>query len=158
MIMTNKRTVLKFFFMLSFVLLALQQARADLPVVNIGVVIDGPWERNDEIRELFQKEILELTRGEFDVRFPETMLLEAAWTAAGVQEAIDRLLTDPEVDLILALGVIASDNVCRRGALPKPVIAPFVIDRELQDILLKDGASGIPNLNYVSFRQQSRQT
>ncbi|UCE19176.1 MAG: TolC family protein, partial [Gemmatimonadota bacterium] len=149
--MTNRRNVLKFFLMLSSVLLPYTQTLADLPVVNIGVVIDGPWERNDEIRTLFQREILELTRREFDVRFPGEKRLEADWTAAGVQEAIERLLTDSEVDLILALGVIASDDVCRRGELPKPVIAPFVIDRELQDILLKDGASGITNLNYVSL-------
>ena len=38
-----------------------------LPVVNIGVVVDGPWERNDEIRELTRKEILALTEGEFEV-------------------------------------------------------------------------------------------
>jgi outer membrane protein len=123
---------------------------AALPPVNIGIAIDGPWDRNDEIRELFQNEILELTRGEFDVRFAEGKRLEADWTVAGVKNVIDRLLSDPEVDLILALGVLASDNVCRRGDLPKPVIAPFVIDHDLQAILLKNGASGVKNLNYVS--------
>ena len=138
-------------FLLSPIFMILAQVGAEFPVVNIGIVIDGPWEKNDEIRELFQNEILELMREEFDVRFPEEKRLEADWTANGVRNAIDALLADSEVDLVLSLGVIASDDVCRRGDLPKPVIAPFVIDRELQEILLEDGASGITNLNYVSF-------
>lgn len=126
------------------------QANAELPVIHVGIVIDGPWDRNVEIRELFQNEILNLTLGEFDVRFPEEKRLEADWTVDGVTHAINQLLSDPDVDLILALGVIASDNVCCRRELPKPVIAPFVIDQDLQAILLKDGASGVKNLNYVS--------
>ena len=42
---------------------------AEISPIRIGIVIDGPWERNDEIRGIIQQEILDLTRGEFDVRF-----------------------------------------------------------------------------------------
>ena len=40
------------------------------PVVNVATVIDGSWERNEEVESRFREEILALTRGEFDVRFP----------------------------------------------------------------------------------------
>ena len=49
---------------------------AQLPVVRIGVAVDGPWERNREILDLFQSEIRTLTRDEFDVRFPEDKIAE----------------------------------------------------------------------------------
>ena len=123
---------------------------AQLPVVRIGVVVDGPWERNEEVLALFRQEILDLTRGEFDVRFPEDKTIVGNWTLPRVDAALDSLLADPEVDLVLAIGVIASDTASRRGGLPKPVVAPFVIDAEVQGLPQEDGASGIPNLSYIS--------
>ncbi len=124
---------------------------ADLPVVTIGIVIDGPWERNDEILTQFQHEILEITRGEFDVRFPREKLIQADWTQPGVRSALDRLLADREVDLVVASGVLASSDVCRRGPLPKPVVAPFILDPAVQGIPLRNGTSGVPNLSYITF-------
>ena len=84
---------------------------ADLPQVQIGMVVDGPWDRNDQIRTAFEQEILNLTRGEFDVRFPPEKRIEADWTVAGVRAALDRLLADPEVRIVIAAGVLASNEV-----------------------------------------------
>ncbi len=46
-------------------------ASAQEPVVRVGVVIEGPWERNVEIERIIQRELTELMRGEFDLRFPD---------------------------------------------------------------------------------------
>jgi len=119
--------------------------------INIGVVIDGPWEQNDVIREMLKEEISVLTEGEFDVQFPDDKIIIADWTQTGVKAAIDQLFADRSVDLILAMGVLASGEVSWRGDLPKPVIAPFVIDAELQGLPSKNGASGVKNLNYLSL-------
>ena len=148
--MTHRRCICPIILLLSLIVAA-PQAYGELPTVRIGIVTDGYWERNDEVRELFQQEILELTRGEFDVRFPPEKDIEAGWTVAGVRTALDQLLADREVDMILALGIIASDDVCRRGDLPKPAIAPFVIDAEVQGLPLKGDVSGVENLSYVFF-------
>ena len=121
------------------------------PVVRVGIVIDGPWERNDELRKLFEKEILDLTAGEFDVRFPADKLLQGDWTLDGVKAAIDKLLADPEIDFLLTLSPVASTYACRIDELPKPVIAAFVLNPELQGIPYKDGSSGVKNLSYVKF-------
>ncbi len=126
-------------------------ALAQIPVYRIGVVVDGPWQDNDAIAEQTRNEILALTAGEFDVRFPPDKQLTADWTQAGIQAAIDRLLRDPDVDMVLAMGVIASSNVARLGDLPKPVIAPVVIDAQLQGLPSKNGGSGVRNLNYLSL-------
>lgn len=129
---------------------------ADLPLVRIGMVIDGPWERNDEIRTAFEREILDLTRGDFDVRFPPGVRIEADWTVGGVRAALDRLLDDPEVHIVIAAGVLASNEACRRGALPKPVVAPIVLSPQIQGIPFKNGTSGVSNLVYITFPSDFR--
>ncbi len=120
------------------------------PPVRIGVVIDGPWERNAEVEGLFQREILDLLRGEFEVVFPETARIVGDWTVATVESSLDRLLADPNVDIVLAMGIIASDRAFYRRELDKPLIAPFVLDAEIQGAPREGGASGVANLNYLA--------
>ena len=138
---------------------------AQLPVVRIGIVLDGPSERSGEVRPVFEREIGIMLEEQFDVRFPQEKRQEADWTATGVQEVIDRLLADPEVDLLLALGVLSSNDLARRGPLPKPVFAPYVFSRGIQGIpseirerpLSRPGeverirVSGVANLSYVAY-------
>ena len=64
---------------------------------------------------------------------------------------MSRLLADPQVDMVLALGVLASSDAAHHKQLPKPVFAPFVMNAHLQGISPKDGASGVQNLNYLTF-------
>jgi len=117
---------------------------------NIGVVTDGPMARFQEIVEIYQKEIISIASGEFDVKFPADKQLNGGWTLAGVNQAIDRLLADPRVDIVITLGEVATNEVCKRRNLPKPVIAPFVIDAEIQELPIKGNASGVKNLSYIN--------
>lgn len=134
---------------LAAVFLCASSPAASLPVVRMGVVIDGPWSGNDAAGALFQEEILALTEGEFDVRFTPEKTIVSDWTAAGVRAAIDRLLADRNVDMVLALGVLASNDACQRRDLPKPVVAPVVIDADVQHLPAQNGTSGVGNLNYL---------
>lgn len=121
-----------------------------LPVVTIGLVTDGPEARTMMDNRLFADEILALTIGEFDVRFPEDKQLNGGWTAAGARTALERLFADPEVDLVVALGVIASVEACRMEHFLKPTFAPWVLDPQLHDLPIQsDGTSGVHNLSYV---------
>ncbi len=120
-------------------------------MVRIGVVIDGPWEENAAVRELTRVEVQTLTEGEFDVRFPDELYLVGDWTLTTARANLERLLADPSVDLIITWGMLASHAVCCNADLPKPVIAPVMIDREIQGVPLVDGASGVTNLTYVSL-------
>ncbi|MGD2063805.1 MAG: TolC family protein, partial [Nitrospirota bacterium] len=55
------------------------------------------------------------------------------------------------------MGVVACNELAHRRGLPKPVIAPIVIDPELQGLPVVDGASGVHNLNYLaSFKSFRR--
>lgn len=127
------------------------QQKRRLPVVRIGFVMDGPWDRLKQTQAEFEKEIADLLRGEFDVRFPDTKQIMGNWTEKAVSDGINRLLADSEVDLVIALGVLASNDAAIRGDLPKPVLAPVVLDVDLQGLPRKDGASGVKNLSYTAF-------
>ncbi len=130
-------------------------ANSGLPKVRIGIVADGPYQDYGWGKvvksKLFLKEILELTRGEYDVIFPQNRVLHGNWSVKQIKKAVDFLLADSNIDLVIALGVLASHDISRRPFLPKPVVAPFVIDVELQGLPFRRGTSGVRNLSYLSL-------
>lgn len=126
-------------------------SEAQTPVVEIGVVMDGPWAKSDEVMDLFEHEIDELLRGEFDVRFPAEKRFVADWSTLGVTAALNRLLTDSNVDLILAMGPQSSNVAAAKGNLPKPVIAPFVLGAVMPAAPVEEGGSGVRNLVYFTI-------
>ncbi len=129
-------------------------AAEELPVVRIGVLVDGPWEGNELVRRLTREEVTALTDGEFDVRFPDDAYLIGDWTHAQAKENVERLLRDPEVDIVIAWGLLASHAVCCYLELPKPVVAPVIVDPLLQGLPKQNGASGVPNLSYVELENK----
>lgn len=127
----------------------------ELPIVTIGAVIDGPLERHLGIADLLRDEVISLSEREFDIRFPVDKQIVADWTVAGIRAALDRLLEDPEVDIVYAMGLLASNEAVQRRSFPKPVIAPFVESAHTQgapsSIIGGDEVvSGVSNLNYLT--------
>ncbi|MDH3196785.1 MAG: TolC family protein, partial [Candidatus Krumholzibacteria bacterium] len=116
---------------------------------RVGIVTDGPWEQNQIIRQRFIDEILTLTSEDYDVQFPAELQVECDYTVESIRSALRRLLDDPGCDMVLALGVIASHEGTHMAPLPKPLIAPFVIDPQLQQTPADGAASGVPNLSYL---------
>lgn len=130
-------------------------AKSGLPKVRIGIVTDGPYQDYGWGKivknKLFLKEILDLTRGEYDVIFPRKKIVHGNWSVKGIKKAVDYLLADPNIDLVLALGVLSSHDISRRPFLPKPAVAPFVIDIAMQGLPFHRGTSGVRNLSYLSL-------
>ena len=116
----------------------------------VGVVFDGPWERNDELRAGFEEEIAALAAPRFTVVFPAGARRLADWTLAGARAAVEALLADPDIDIVLTYGPVSSSHAINRGGLPKPVVAAFVLDPEAQGFPLEtttagERVSGVPN-------------
>jgi ABC-type uncharacterized transport system substrate-binding protein len=124
----------------------------DLPVVTLGVLVDGESERSLVLLDMLRSEILALTKNEFDLRVPEDKIVIADWTRAGVEIGIGRLLGDREVDVVLGIGAIAADVAAGRGVFPKPLITPLAIDADVQGFPFDPttGGSGVYNFTYAN--------
>ena len=123
---------------------------------GVGVVFDGPWERNPQAQASLEEEIPPLAAPGFRVVFPSAAQRTGDWTLGGVQSAIEALLADPAVHIVLTYGPVASSYAAGRDQLPKPVVAAFVLDPQAQGFPIRAGAagervSGSPNLAYVTF-------
>ena len=120
----------------------------------IGFVLDGPWERDQEMRRLFEVTIAEKL-GSTRVEFPPSKRLSGNWTRTSVAKALNQLLDDSEVDLVITLGVLSSHEAVARSGLPKPVIAARVVGSGVIDTPGKESAvgrvSGVPNLSYITL-------
>lgn len=138
------------FTVLNLILFSLSFAEK-LPTKRIGFVSDGSWQMNEKMIQLYKSEIREITKGEFNVEFPQDKFLVSDWTVKTVNQNLEKLFRDPQVDILITLGAISADQVSHRKNLPKPVIAPFVINPKLQDIPFKDNKSGVKNLVYITF-------
>jgi outer membrane protein len=134
-------------------LLSVPVGAQDLPVVTLGVLIDGESERIMHLFKLLKSETEALTKNEFDLRIQEDKIVTADWTRAGVEIGIGRLLADQEVDIVLAIGAIAADVASSRGVISKPLITPVAIDAGVQGFPFDPatGGSGVPNFTYANI-------
>ena len=121
--------------------------------VTIGIVADGPTARAMMTPAFIRDEALNVLGTSLDMRIPEDKRLHGNWTREGIRAALDRHLSDPEVDVVITLGLLASYEAAHREPLSKPVIAPFVTDPVLQGYPLKEGRSGRHNFVYVASFQ-----
>ena len=97
------------------------------PVYNIGIVTDGSTARDQHRIKVLKQEIGKMAEGEFRANFPAEMVLSGRDTAAGVRKGLQRLLADDNVDLVIALGPVASSLAWQGKGYDKPVLAPFVL-------------------------------
>ena len=121
----------------------------------IGVVLDGPGDWSAGLLAAFEPSVVELTAPRFEVVLPAAKRRIGDSTAAGVRRAIEASLADPDVDIVVAAGPLATHWTARRGALPKPVVGAFVVDPLLQEMPLAmssvgERVSGVANLSYVT--------
>lgn len=122
--------------------------------LRIGVVVDGPllpeWQR---MLARTQKETKLLLEGSRAVSFPDDKRVDGGWDLQRIRAGFDRLLADPDVDLILTLGFLGPLDAARRPKLQKPVLAPLALDPRFSGLpLAKDGVtSGKPRFSYLVY-------
>ena len=121
------------------------------PVVIVGILLDGRWEGDKAALDELILQCNELLSEEFKIKFPESKILSGDWDLEKTHGNLLQLLNDPEVDIVIAYGEISSRLAVFTPNLTKPVIAPVAINAELQRMPIKNGTSGINNLNYLSF-------
>jgi outer membrane protein TolC/ABC-type uncharacterized transport system substrate-binding protein len=118
--------------------------------VRVGVVLDGPAGRQIFTAAAIEREIANVASPDVEIVLPREKRFTGDWSTAGANAALERALADREVDVVLTLGILTSQQAARLTALPKPVIAPLVIDPVLQGYPLTEGRSGRRNFTYVA--------
>ncbi|UCH52358.1 MAG: hypothetical protein JSW09_06935, partial [Pseudomonadota bacterium] len=118
-------------------IIAWAQTAPRRPPVHVAIVTDGSSERVDALRASFLEELRAVNRGEFDIQAPANLQVDADRTLTGVRAALERVLADPQTDVIVTLGVLASHAAAQRANLPKPVVAPLVANPKLQGLPYK---------------------
>ena len=144
----------KFLFILFLFLVcwtAIAQNKSSKESVTIGIVVDGEWDLNKPVLDNLEKELKDALSQQVNISIPHNKILIGDWTLNKVSELNNKLLSDNEVDIVIGYGVLASSDLARRSSLPKPVIAPVIIDTTIQGIKSRNGTSGVKNLSYLMF-------
>ncbi len=127
-------------------------AQEKKPIVNIGIIVDGEWENSNELLNELKDEINDLLQNEFNIQYPSNALLNGNWDVNKLQSLFNQLLQNENIDLIITAGeIISSIAIFYNEELNKPVVAPFAANAKRQHMPLKNGASGVKNLSYITF-------
>jgi outer membrane protein len=129
-----------------FLLLGALQARE----IRVAVVTDGDAGRMVFSAAAIEREIANVASADTQIVLPANKRFVGDWSLQGAETALDRALADREVDVVLTLGILSSQQAARRVSLSKPVIAPLVIDPILQGYPLVEGRSARRNFTYVA--------
>lgn len=123
---------------------------------SFGLILDSHNQRGVGFLDVVKREIRVLMDQEYDVRFDPENIIYTQYDNVKVGKAFDSMFANPDVDIILAFGVMSSAKAYQLQTLPKPVIAPFVVSTKLAQIPFKDGTSGVHNLNYLCVEDKDR--
>ena len=115
------------------------------------MLLDGKWESDEMALNELKKQTKTLLEDEYDIYIPESKIIDGNWDIEQINAGLDKLLDDPDINIIIAYGESSSSVAVFRNNLSKPVIAAIAINSELENMPIKDGTSGINNLNYISF-------
>ncbi len=117
--------------------------------IVIATVFDGPLAREIVSESLIQQEIRDLVGDEFQVSFPQEWKLNGGWSVNGINQQLRNALSSETVDIVITMGVVASHLAAHVDELNKPVIAPSIVDVQLQQIPYDRNSSGKKNFVYI---------
>ena len=120
--------------------------------LTLGLIADDTSGDMARFLELVHQEMDLLAGARYTYTLGEGKGGTIDWSADKARALYRELVADPEVDLIVSIGVVSSSVVADSGPYTKPVIAVGIMDSVLQGV--RDGdedRSGIANLTYVHF-------
>jgi len=115
--------------------------------LKIGICKDANSHELDQLTENFKSEVVALNLARLNVTFKE---LSAEWDSDTAKQNIQVLMDDPELDLVVTIGYISSNEIAKFTSFQKPVIAANIFDGELQGLsLYEDRYTGMHNFTYI---------
>ena len=141
--MINKRWLLIVYFFLFTSGLAAKD-------IQIALIKDGPIQKEFLSEQEVKKEIVDLLGNEFAVNFTPPERTTADWTIEGIRRVIQQNYSDPNVDLVVTLGVVSSNEIAARKNFPKPTIAAVTIDPAAQRFPIDNNRSAKNNFTFIA--------
>ena len=117
--------------------------------ITIAIVseADGDDRTLLEFIKAVKSEILTLTKFEYEIAFDERF---ASYDLGKLQEVINASFDTKEIDMVVAVGSLASAFMARKTTFEKPAIASIIVDQSVQKIPITDSAtSGVTNFTYL---------
>ena len=135
--------------LLIFTLFTVSAIRAE--TLNVGVITDVQSERMADLLVRTRKEIKNLISETDEIVFSPEHHKIASFDHKTTVDAIEGLFRDPDVDVILCLGPVASHLLAQREKYAKPAFAVHIINAKMLGLPLHDGTSGVENFCYIDM-------
>lgn len=120
-------------------------------VYQIGIILDGQNNKTKSVISTIKGETKKMLGDDFDIVFPEKLILDGKWNKNTIQNSITRLENDKRTDIVLCLGAVGSQLLGHLKVIKKPSFALRILNAKMQKIPYKSGISGIKNLNYIDL-------
>ncbi len=122
--------------------------------VRIGYVSGGPYYYYQECWDRFKKEMKIMAGSDFQVLYPAESQLVDNWDPKVIVSNCRKLLADPEVDIIVGMGLRITAFFAAQTDLPKPVVLFGTMDIEMAGLETEDGLSTVKNLTFQVQREK----
>jgi outer membrane protein TolC len=122
------------------------------PTVRVAFLHDRPaadWAQG--FRDSLRLELGRVLGVDYTVEMPADLEVNADGTRASCRSALEGLLGDRRVDLIIASGPLGSFIASQMSTLERPVIGSWILASEIQQVPLVDGTSGKRNFTYLTM-------
>lgn len=115
--------------------------------VTVGVLSDNISKTEAVIIQQFEHELSLLVQGEFVVKFPKSKQFKGNFSIPLIKKHYQAMQNDPNIDIILTVGLLASEVAQQSKIRQKPTFAPFVFDMNTSKI----NQSGIKNFSFLTL-------
>ncbi|MCP4672102.1 MAG: TolC family protein [Desulfobacula sp.] len=121
-------------------------------IIKVGLILDGTRFNSAELITDLKKEIHALLPGK--VQFSDQLILSSSWQFQKAKENYAFLEKHPDVNLIIAFGVLSSGAVIENKRFIKPTMAVGIVEPDIQGLKIQsNNQSNTHNLTYVLFNQ-----
>lgn len=116
--------------------------------LRVGIITDCPNSSLTAVTASIIEETQKLLKDE--VQIGETVVTVGACSRGEISSAIQQMIGNRNIDMIVGVGVLTSDVLAKSGPYTKPVLASLVINPVAQKIpITAERTSGISNLSLI---------
>ncbi len=118
--------------------------------VNIGILFDGKTNSTIPFIHSLRSELNALLGSNYDINVNDKHILDGQWSFTTIENNYAKLVSDPEIQIIIGSGVLTASVISKKKEFKKPVIAIGIIDPIIQGHSpTVYNKSGIHNLTYI---------